>query len=171
MLPYVPLIFAGAEWAASSPFRYFTGHASSKLAAAVRRGRREEFVAFGWDADEVPDPQASATFETSRWNWEERTCEPHAGVLAWYRQLLALRRERATLRDGDREAVEVHHEPAAGWISVSRGPIGVFANLGSEQVSIEVSDEIRLAWPPDLTAERGRLVLPPDGVIVTEGST
>lgn len=118
----------------------------------------------------LPDPQAPATFETSRLIWDERTREPHAGVLAWYRQLLALRRQSATLQDGDREAVEVHHEPVAGWISVSRGPIGVVVNLGNDPVSIEVSDEIRLAWPPTLTAERGRLVLPPDGVIVTEGS-
>ena len=171
VLPYVPLIFAGAEWGASTPFRYFTGHASPGLAAAVRRGRREEFSAFGWEPGEVPDPQDPATFDVSRLDWTERDREPHAGVLAWYRELLALRHRTAALRDADRDAIRVAHDPAAGWIAVQRGPVEIIANLGAQQASVDLSAEVRLAWPMDLAPEGRHLVLPPDAVIVTVRST
>lgn len=51
--PFVPLIFQGEKWAASSPFLYFTDHDDPGLAEAVARGRRDEFAAWGWDPDLV----------------------------------------------------------------------------------------------------------------------
>ena len=166
VLPYVPLLFAGAEWAASSPFQYFTSHAEPGLADAVRHGRREEFGAFHEVADVVPDPQDPATMERSRLDWEERDREPHAALLAWYRALLRLRRQTSELRDGDRSKVSVRHDPAAGWIEVDRGPATVAANLGSRAVEVSRVGEVCLAWPPDLDTSRSRLHLPPDGVAV-----
>ncbi len=47
--PFVPMIFQGEEWAASSPFQYFADHEDPELARAVSEGRRKEFEAFGWD--------------------------------------------------------------------------------------------------------------------------
>ncbi|CAN5276347.1 malto-oligosyltrehalose trehalohydrolase [soil metagenome] len=165
-MPYVPLILAGAEWGASSPFRYFTGHASLELARAVSEGRREEFSDFGWEPADVPDPQDPDTFEISKLNWSERSREPHAGVLDWYRDLLALRAATPALRDADRAAVEVTHDADAGWIMVERGPISVAANLGAEPVTVKVKGDRRLAWPSDLETDAGSVHLPPDGVIV-----
>ena len=167
-LPYVPLIFAGAEWAASSPFRYFTGHESDEIAESVRAGRRAEFAAFGWDPDEVPDPQDPETFAASKLDWTERDREPHAGQLAWYRELLALRARTPALRDPDRSTVSVRHAPGEGWIVVERGPITVAANLGTGPVDLPVSGELRLAWPLDLRPVDGTLRLPPDAVVVAE---
>jgi maltooligosyltrehalose trehalohydrolase len=167
-LPYVPLLFAGAEWGASSPFQYFTAHASPKLASDVREGRREEFEAFVPDADMVPDPQDPATFEASILDWAERTRDPHAGLLAWHRDLLALRHRIPALRDGDRSAVRVEHDPESGWIRVTRGPITVAANLGTEAVSIEVDGHARLAWPPSIVPSDGFATIPPDGVLIVE---
>ncbi len=80
--PYVPLIFAGEEWAASTPFLYFTDHADPALAEAVRRGRRAEFAAFGWKPEEIPDPQDERTFRASRLRWDERAAAGHARVHA-----------------------------------------------------------------------------------------
>ena len=165
--PYVPLLFAGAEWGASSPFMYFTAHESPELAEAVRRGRREEFGAFEWDTD-VPDPQDPATMEASRLDWDERVREPHAGILAWYHDLVALRRRNPALRDADRSAATVRHDPDAGWLLLDRGPVSVAVNLGAEAVEVEVEGEVRLAWPADLDARDGRTLLPPDGVLVVE---
>ena len=167
-LPYVPLLFAGAEWGASSPFQYFTAHASPKLASDVRKGRREEFEAFVSDAAMVPDPQDPATFEASILDWAERSRDPHAGLLAWHRDLLALRHRVPALRDADRSAVRVEHDPASGWIRVSRGPITVVANLGTEAVSVEVEGDARLAWPPSIVPTDGRATIPPDGVVIVE---
>ena len=51
----------------------------------VSEGRRNEFAAFGWDPQQVPDPQDVATFERSKLCWKEVDSEPHAALLAWYR--------------------------------------------------------------------------------------
>lgn len=167
-MPYVPLILAGAEWGASSPFRYFTGHGSPELARAVSEGRREEFAHFGWDPEQVPDPQDPETFAVSKLDWSERDREPHLGLLGWYRNLVALRAETPALRDADRSAVDVRHDAASGWIVVSRGAISVAANLGVAPVGLEVDGVLRLAWPRDLVVDSGRVHLPPDGVVVLE---
>ncbi len=169
-MPYVPLIFAGDEWAASSPFRYFTGHASRELARAVREGRREEFAAFGWEDHQIPDPQDPDTFQISKLDWTERDREPHASVLEWYRALLALRAATPALRNPDRAAVSVEHDSDAGWILVHRGPLRVAANLGRAAVEICVHGEVRLAWPAGLRPVDGRLRLPPDAIAILEES-
>jgi maltooligosyltrehalose trehalohydrolase len=59
--PFVPLLFQGEEWGASTPFQYFTDHEDPELGRAVSEGRRSEFSAFAWSAEEVPDPQDPAT--------------------------------------------------------------------------------------------------------------
>lgn len=95
-LPETPLLFMGQEWAASSPFLYFTDH-HADLGRLVTAGRRAEFSRFTAYADVamqalIPDPQAEATFSASRLVWAERERSPHAGTLALYRTLLRLRR-------------------------------------------------------------------------------
>src|SRR5690606_7306946 len=67
--PFVPMLFQGEEWGASTPFLYFTDHADPDLAEAIRQGRRREFAAFGWDAESIPDPQAIETFRRAQLNW------------------------------------------------------------------------------------------------------
>jgi maltooligosyltrehalose trehalohydrolase len=93
--PFVPLVFQGEEWAASAPFQYFTDHTDSDLARRVSRGRRKEFKAFGWKADEVPDPQDETTYRRSQLDWSELTRAPHAAMLDLYRTLIAQRRSHA----------------------------------------------------------------------------
>jgi maltooligosyltrehalose trehalohydrolase len=95
LAPETPLLFMGQEWAASTPFLYFTDHAGD-LGRQVREGRRQEFRHFRAFADvamrdRIPDPQDPATFERSRLSWDERNRQPHSGVLTLYRQALAVR--------------------------------------------------------------------------------
>jgi maltooligosyltrehalose trehalohydrolase len=94
-VPYTPLLFMGQEWAASSPFMFFTDHAPD-LGRKVTEGRRQEFSAFSAFADPakreaIPDPQSPRTFERSRLDWDERSRPPHAGVQRLYQRLLQLR--------------------------------------------------------------------------------
>jgi maltooligosyltrehalose trehalohydrolase len=116
LTPYTPLLWMGQEWAASSPFLYFTDHPDA-LGRLVTEGRREEFSGFSQFADSalrerIPDPQAEETFRRSRLLWEERERAPHAGMLTLYRELLALRRHHPALRNRDRSAwdVDAHGE-------------------------------------------------------------
>src|SRR5208337_3917332 len=61
--PFVPMLFQGEEWGASTPFQYFTDHPEPELGKAVSEGRCREFAAFGWKPQDVPDPQAPETFQ------------------------------------------------------------------------------------------------------------
>jgi maltooligosyltrehalose trehalohydrolase len=90
--PFTPLLFQGEEWAASTPFQYFTDHADPGLGKSVAEGRRREFAAFGWNPAEVPDPQDPRTFERSKLDWDELEEPYHRGMFSWYRGLIALRR-------------------------------------------------------------------------------
>lgn len=88
--PEVPLLFMGQEWAAGTPFQFFTDH-NETLGPLVTKGRKAEFKDFPGFEDEVPDPQDPATFAASRLDWSEPQRQPHAGILELYRRLLALR--------------------------------------------------------------------------------
>lgn len=99
--PMTPLLFMGQEWAASSPFQYFTD-LEPELGRLVTEGRRREFAGFPAFSDpaqreRIPDPQAAATFASSRLNWSEQELPAHARCLALYRALIALRRDHEAL--------------------------------------------------------------------------
>ncbi len=168
--PFVPMFFAGEEWAASSPFCYFTDHQDPELGQAVSEGRRREFAAFGWEPSQVPDPQAAASFERSKLDWAELDKEPHAEMLSWHRQLLALRRRLPDLSDGDLSRVRTVIDEEEGWLVMNRGAVTVAANLSGERrftplppepgiVLLASTNYIRLA-------SGGRLDLPPESVAI-----
>ncbi|HKO49566.1 MAG TPA: malto-oligosyltrehalose trehalohydrolase [Polyangiaceae bacterium] len=99
-LPATPLLFMGQEWAASSPFLYFSDH-EGELGHAVSRGRRQEFgqfSAFQAPADAIPDPQAEATFAASKLDWSEQTAHEQQLTLRLCRRAFALRRTDPVLR-------------------------------------------------------------------------
>lgn len=130
--PGTPLLFQGEEWAASTPFPYFCDTGDPHLAEAIRTGRRQEFAAFGWDPEQVPDPLDPATMAGAVLRWEERDRGDHARVLAWYRTLLRLRRERADLTDGRRARTRVEVDEGARRLVVHRGGTVVEVGLGPE---------------------------------------
>ena len=138
LAPYVPLIFQGEDWAASSPFPYFADHRGD-LAEAVRRGRFEEFAAFGWTPDQVPDPVSAHTFERARLDRSEIAQAPHATVRDWYQQLLALRRGHAELRGGgERPVVEEHDR----LVVMRRGRFRIAANLSDRPRIVDHGDVV-----------------------------
>lgn len=96
--PQLPLLFMGEEYGEAAPFLYFIEHGDAALVEAVRRGRREEFAAFGWK--QPPDPQSDSTFAASRLRWEQRRREPHRTLLEFYGELLRLRRRHPSLVAG-----------------------------------------------------------------------
>lgn len=97
--PYTPMLFMGEEWAASSPFPYFSD-LGPELGPLVTEGRLREFAAMGW-AEPTPDPQDPATARSAALDWEELTTSPHREMAEFYRRLLELRRLHPELRDPD----------------------------------------------------------------------
>jgi maltooligosyltrehalose trehalohydrolase len=166
--PFVPMLFQGEEFAASSPFLYFTHHGDPHLAKAVSEGRRREFAAFGWDPEQVPDPQDPKTFEQSKLDWSECGREPHKTMLEWHAKLIALRREISALTDGRLDRVEVEFNEHEQWMSVRRGPIAIAFNLDAEKrtVPIPFPGEIVLSSAIDAVRVSGAVELPPDSVAI-----
>lgn len=108
--PETPLIFQGQEFAASSPFLYFTDH-SEELGKLVTHGRREEFSyleAFRDDRlrSEIPDPQQYGTFLRSKLKLEERRTNER--IYKLYRDLLELRRDDPVFSIQDRTRVSLY---------------------------------------------------------------
>ena len=163
--PFVPLLFQGEEWAAGSPFRYFTSHEEPDLARDVTESRRREFGAFGWQPCDVPDPQAADTLLASRLRWEELNQPWHAEMLAWYRDLLTLRRELPELRDGDYRRVTARFD-TDGVLEVRRGRVLLVANLGSELRSVPTEGRAVLWSHPYECAASRLLSVKPDSVVI-----
>jgi maltooligosyltrehalose trehalohydrolase len=166
--PFVPMLFQGEEWGAGTPFQYFTDHVDPALGRAVSEGRRTEFGAFGWDPDDVPDPQDAATFERSRLNWDELRSGRQAGLLAWYRRLIALRRQIPELADPRLDRVTTECDAGAGRLVVRRGPVAVASNLGSGTWTFPAAPQAELlaASAPGVRRTRQDVVIPPDTVAI-----
>jgi maltooligosyltrehalose trehalohydrolase len=90
--PFTPLLFMGEEYGESAPFQYFVNHRDPALVEAVRKGRREESAAFGWQQD-VPDPQDEKIFRHAKLDRSLKDKEPHSTMLRFYRELIRIRRE------------------------------------------------------------------------------
>jgi maltooligosyltrehalose trehalohydrolase len=148
-LPMTPLIFMGQEWAATTPFQYFTDH-EPELGRLVSQGRREEFKGFAAFSSkeqqaQIPDPQDPQTFERSRLDWTERDRPAHMRVLRLYRDLLALRRADPVLSRAGRESLKA---TALGGVLVvrrwtSRGQRVLLANFGED---VDASELVRQAF-------------------------
>ena len=164
--PFTPMLFAGEEWAATSPFLYFTNHEDRELARSVTRGRRREFAAFGWPAQDVPDPQALSTFEASKLRWDELDSADHAAMLSWYRDLLRLRAGDHGLRDGRLDAVEVDFDEDARWLVMRRGATTVCCNFSGMPVAVAADGAIVLASAPGAESDGERVGLPAESVVV-----
>lgn len=165
--PFVPMIFQGEEWAASSPFQFFTNH-DPELGKLVSAGRKKEFARFGWDPSDIPDPQAQETYERSKLKWDERNTGPHAEMLEWYRKLIALRRSTPDLLDGDLSAVRVRCSESGQWLVMDRGCCTVAFSLAKEAVAVDVGPGLRMVLQSDsgIRLHDSHLVLTPDSVAV-----
>jgi len=166
--PYVPLLFAGEEWAASTPFLYFSDH-EPELGRSVTQGRRAEFAGFGWDPAEIPDPQAESTFIQSQLRWEERDQPAHAAMLDWYRTLTRLRRDHPGLGCGDFRQSRVIGEAGSGWVVAERGDHLIGANLGADPADVEAPGWAAarpLASTGDAACAGGRVRLGPESAAI-----
>jgi maltooligosyltrehalose trehalohydrolase len=177
--PSLPLLFQGEEYGEPAPFDYFTSHGDAELVAAVRRGRHAEYESLleaGATAARWADPQDEATFLRSKLGWAIAT-EPHAGMLAFYRALIALRRRLPALHNGRKDLTRVAFDEA-GWITIVRGdPAGsaalTIANLAHAAAAISVpagAPRWRLALATGDSAALPRFLSPGETVSLPPGS-
>jgi maltooligosyltrehalose trehalohydrolase len=166
--PFLPMIFQGEEWAASSPFLYFTDHQDEELARLVSEGRKREFAAFGWKPEDVPDPQDQKTFERSKLKWNEITDVPHAEMLDWYKKLIALRQSRGELSDGAVDQVEIDFDEEHRWLTMQRGSTVLIFTLDENgyEAGVAMNVSLLLASGPGVQLKDQRLKMPGVGVAI-----
>jgi maltooligosyltrehalose trehalohydrolase len=128
--PFVPMLFQGEEWGASSRFCFFCDFSSSDLQTAVREGRKREHAATCGTAVEM-DPFDPKTRHRCVLSWDERARAPHCEMLAWYRELIALRRTHRALRDSSPVSTRVSTDGPLLLVERCR-QIVLACNLSSE---------------------------------------
>ncbi|AXK32849.1 malto-oligosyltrehalose trehalohydrolase [Streptomyces armeniacus] len=168
--PLTPMLFMGEEWGARTPWMYFTDHPDPELAEAVRSGRRREFAGQGWDGAAVPDPQSAGTRRRSCLDWTEPERDPHAALLTWHRELLAIRHAHPLLAQVPLGEIHVTYDESARWLIFRSGSLHAAVNLSPHhKAEIPLTDppqELLAAWAPSGTEYDGVLVLPPESAAV-----
>jgi maltooligosyltrehalose trehalohydrolase len=144
LIPQIPLVFMGEEYGSRAPFLYFTDH-NEQLAHLVRDGRRKEFAHFAAFADarrreQIPDPNAPATFEMS----VPTTQDVDERTRAHYRVLLQLRQRHIVPRIPGCRSLSAGPVGGSGvlarWIMGDESELVVAANLGGEPLPVDAVD-------------------------------
>ena len=138
--PFVPMLFQGEEWAASSPFQFFADFQSDELREAVRKGRRQEHGMV-----RGPDPFARATLDASTLNWDERGDGEHAAMLSWYRELISARHSYGELRDPRPSETRAQTLDGGKGLALVRGPLTLFVNFSGEPLSADMGGDVLLS--------------------------
>ena len=165
LLPQVPMLFMGEEWAAAQPFPFFCDF-SGELAAAVRAGRRAEFARFPAFRDpamreRIPDPNADATFASAKLAWGDIERQPHAAWLDWYRRVLDTRRREivprlAAIRAGGHWRVLGAGAVEVRWpCSEAAGELVLTANLSARAAAGFPMAAGRVFWSEGEAGENG----------------
>jgi maltooligosyltrehalose trehalohydrolase len=160
--PFTPMLFQGEEWAASTPFCFFTSHPEPELGRVTAEGRLVEFERMGWDPALVPDPQDPHTFKRSKLDWHETGSGRHARLLAVYRRLAELRRAHPDLTDPAFASTSCTIEEESRVFRMRRGRLLVVVNFGDEPASVPVGAEVDLLFGTGqgVEVDQNQLVLP-----------
>jgi maltooligosyltrehalose trehalohydrolase len=137
--PFVPLLFMGEEYGEKRPFLYFTSHGDHDLIEAVRKGRSDEFAAFGWT--EIPDPQSEATFERSKLNYREKDAPQHRLLWNLYRALIGLRKNFRL--GGCRPEVEWNEQWQTIRLVYLETGLTVIYHFGNDAISLSALHDVQ----------------------------
>ncbi|HVW12345.1 MAG TPA: malto-oligosyltrehalose trehalohydrolase [Mucilaginibacter sp.] len=182
--PFLPLLFMGEEWAASSPFQYFVSHTDKELIKAVQKGRREEFKEFHAEG-EAPDPQSEETFYRSKLNWDEIANGPHQTMLNYYKALISLRKNNPVLKSNDRKNLKADADEQNKTLVLRRWSkdqqVLCLMNFSGERQAVAVNDakkkwqkvfdssEAQWGGPanePGLVMVGGEFIVQPESIII-----
>jgi len=172
MAPYVPMLFMGEEFAASTPFLYFADHDDEDMRRLVSEGRKRDFAQFGFD-QEVPNPEDRKTFDDSKLKWEEVSEGKHAEMLAWTKSLIKLRRCTVALNDGSMHQLRVSTDDTQKTLVMQRDEARILANFGDKPYYFQLleGEELSLISREGLGITNGGIELPPMTLAVLLSTT
>ena len=130
--PFTPMLFMGEEWAAGTPWAFFTAHPDEQMAQATREGRIQEFERMGWRREDILDPQDERTFLASKLDWSELDQPAHAEMLDLYRRLVRLRREPCGTHRPPVRPEPVEFDDDEEWLVIDRSGVRIALNLSAE---------------------------------------
>ena len=166
--PFTPMLFMGEEWAAGTPWQFFTSHPEPDLAMAVAIGRQREFANHGSSPTaEVPDPQDPAAFQRSKLDWSELARPQHREMLDFYRRLIRLRKSRPELSDPRLDRVQV--TCGAEYLVMSRDGLAVVGNFARAPRRVALPGpprDVLFATDPGLVLIRSSIELPAQSAAV-----
>ncbi|PQO45390.1 alpha-amylase family glycosyl hydrolase [Blastopirellula marina] len=173
MLPAIPMLFMGEEFATDKPFYFFTDFGDDHLRKAVEQGRRREHPQHDWS--QVVSCLSPAAFRGSRIGPRD------AGNIEtwnWYHDLIQLRKEwqEAGLLDGANVTagwntllrtakVEYRHGSQAGFAVARLHP----ANEDLDSYEVTCEGNVRMAQGCEAKGA-GRYVLGNYAVLIGEGT-
>src|SRR5262249_62176125 len=111
------------------------------LGRGTAEGRLEEFERMGWDAAEVPDPQAPATFARSKLDWTELQHGRHAVLLETYRRLASLRRTLPELTDPAFSSLSANADERTRVFTLRRGSLLIAVNFSDTTTTVPARGE------------------------------
>ena len=166
--PFLPMIFMGEEWAAGTPWQYFADFEDPELRKAVSEGRKRDFQHFGWDKNDIPDPEDPETFKRSKLQWSELDEPEHHSMFRWYRDLIHLRRKTLALNLGDFMRNKVFFSEEGRWIYTDRGNVRTMINFAETPTSfaVETGAELLLSSGPAPERDEDCVRVPPLSVAI-----
>jgi malto-oligosyltrehalose trehalohydrolase len=176
LAPAPPMLFMGEEFGASTPFLYFCDF-GPELAAAVARGRREEFARFERFVDPrardtIPDPTDAETFRRSKLPWHE--AQSANEWLDLYRRCLLVRHQHIMPRLAQQPpsgafTVDDERLLAVDWTLGDGAGLHMRANFSSEPAARMQRPRGQALFESEpLEADpAGFMVLPPYAVVCT----
>jgi maltooligosyltrehalose trehalohydrolase len=164
LAPSPPLLFMGEEFGSKTPFLFFCDFEKG-LAEAVAAGRRNEFARFARFNDPtsragIPDPNAAATFESSRLDWNDPAQPPHHEWLDFHRRLLKLRCQHIVCHLADACAIQARYEVLddrglrAHWDFPDGAKLDLLANLSADSLGGIVPPASKLIFASEGVSEK-----------------
>jgi len=173
LYPGIPLLFMGEEHACDSPFPFFADFTDEGLRRRVDRGRSREYPRHVWDG--APLPSDPAAFLGSNCH---DAAQHDAKMFAWYRDLIALRKQG--LAEGWLSAayMSVEHDAETGIFSVhyraeNEGDVRVHSRLTPNDAKnvdltrLPSEGSVLLSSEPLVRGESGCRLLQPNHAVVT----
>ena len=170
--PYVPMLFMGEEYAASTPFLYFADHEDEEMRKQVAEGRKREFGDFGFDG-RSSQSRGSRDLRALQAQLDEVHEGKHAEMLEWTKDLIKLRRSRVALNDGSMQHLLVSTDDARRTLVMLRDEVRVVVNFGTEDYTVDLLEEecLRASSRAGLAAQSNKLQLPPMTLAVLTSTT
>lgn len=177
LAPSPPLLFMGEEFAAETPF-YFFSDFGPELAESVTDGRRNEFAKFSQFSDpktreRIPDPNSDKTFTTSKLDWSRIGEGMNRNFLANYREILRCRRLEIMPRlkgmaGGKADFLPLGSKAFQGrWVLGDGARLTVLFNLGPGTVKHKgtgPTGSILYRYPRDGGKTRQGEIIPPGSI-------